>query len=327
MISTLFAFNTAKSWRSSSTLQDGYHTITKILFGSCQDCVREHGNRCAHMAQLLVWLAYLEDSYRCTPVGRDAKTWASAASTGGECGHAPLSLLADEDEEFAVAVPLKHIKMHAKRPKIGNILHRFKVRLRRKRTQTEQDMRQNSGRATSAPTANGGKERMTVASMSAKLLAVVQENKSRVQSLPRKRKGDARFGQALVERAKKARAQLNTDKSKQLRVGVKSYAQQVRAGAIPLTAMEVLTQKISAHVSFDQSTESKETLREEIEADLGYIVPCGPRREGYRPPSNADRESLWLRGFKGASTGFHMLQREKQLRATATNDVVVSPAI
>lgn len=86
------------------------------------------------MAQLLLKIAYIDESLRCTLVGRDAKSWASSVSTEGECGHTPMSLLANEDEEFAVPVLVKHIKMHSKKPKIGNVLQRFKVRLRRKRT-------------------------------------------------------------------------------------------------------------------------------------------------------------------------------------------------
>ena len=300
----------------------GNHTVTKVLCGSCE-CVRVHANRCAHMAQLLVKLAYMDDSLRCTPVGRDAKSWASAASVGGELGNAPISLLADADEEFEVPVRVKHIYVHsqmAAKKKVGDeLISRFKARKRRERTQNSQNLLQYTGSASAtnsvaAHSFTACSSAATVNQVSTKLLYKALQSKKASQVLPAIRKGDLQLGSRLAKKAKIARR-----KQSQLAVEgtrehvVKSYAHQLRSGAIPPTQSELMDVEVRRrYVSFHQPLADKIALRKEIKESLGYIVAAGPRGDDYTPPKNAEREALWLRGYKGAVSGFHSVAEAKK---------------
>ena len=300
----------------------GNHTVTKVLCGSCE-CVRVHASRCAHMAQLLVKLAYMDDSLRCTSVGRDAKSWASAASVGGELGNAPISLLADADEEFEVPVRVKHIYLHsqmAAKRKVGDeMISRFKARKRRQRTQNSQNLLQFTGSASAtnpvaAHSFTACSSAATVSRISTTLLDNALQSKRAAQVLPAIRKGDLQLGSRLVKKAKEARR-----KQSQLAVEgtrehvVKSYAHQLRSGNIPKTESELMDVKVrQRYVSFCQPRADKIALRKEIEESLGYIVAAGPRGDDYTPPRNADREAMWLHGYKGAISGFHSVAEAKK---------------
>ena len=300
----------------------GNHTVTKVLFGECEDCVRVHAHRCAHMAQLLIKLALMDDSLRCTPVGRDTKSWASAASAGGELGHAPISLLANEAEDFEMPVLLKHIPVHSQRVATKRVLEQevlaFRRRQRRKITQTSQDLAQYTGSASAAqsvtdPSFTACSSAATVSKVSAKLLDSALQSKKDSEVLPPKRKGDLRLGARLVKKAKQARRKKSQVAAAEgNREDVKSYRHQLRSGGIPLTKAELIALDVRRYASFDQAIADKIALRRGIEASLGYIVAAGPRGDGYTPPKNSDREALWLRGFKGAISGLHSVNAEKK---------------
>lgn len=70
--------------------------------------------------------------------------------------------------------------------------------------------------------------------------------------------------------------------------------------------------EVRRYATFDQPLADKIALRKEIEESLGYIVAAGPRGDDYTPPKNADREALWLRGYKGAVSGFHSVAKAKK---------------
>ena len=299
----------------------GNHTVTKVLFGVCEDCVRVHAHRCAHLAQLLIKLAYMDDSLRCTPVGRDVKSWASAASAGGELGHAPISLLSNADEEFEVPVRLKHIYVHAKRAEKRKAQEKlvlaFRQRKRRKLTQTSQDLAQFTGSASAAqsvtdPLFTACSSAAAVSQVSAKLLDTALQSKKACQVLPAIRKGDFRLGSRLVKKAKQVRRMSSQDAAEGHREDVKSYGHQLRSGAIPPTKAEKMAIDVRKYANVDQPIAEKIALRKEIEKSLGYIVAVGPRGDDYTPPRNADREALWLRGYKGAISGFHSVANAKK---------------